>query len=84
MPAVIDTPEVVEHAEHALYEEQPPVRKVHPGFWHRVLRHVKQHRTHTRPGTPSSSHRLLHRIDTPEDLLARQYPALYIRAYASI
>jgi hypothetical protein len=49
-----------------------------------VLQHVKQHRVHTRYGMPSSSHRPLYRIDTPADLLARQYPALYIRAYAGV
>jgi hypothetical protein len=90
MPAVIDTPEVVEHEEHALYdehdlyEEQPPVREAHPGFWHRVQQYVKRHRVHTPHGTPSSTHGPLHGIDTPEDLLARQYPALSIRPYAGI
>jgi hypothetical protein len=84
MPAIIDTPEVVEYEEHILYEEQPPVCEAHSGVWRRVLQHVKQHRVHTRHGAPSSSHGPLHRIDTPEDLLARQYSALYIRAYAGV
>jgi hypothetical protein len=90
MPAVIDTPEIVEHEvhalykEHDLYEEQPPVREAHSGFWHTVLQYVKRHRVHTPHGTPSSSHGSLHPIEMPADLLARQYPSLYIRAYAGV
>jgi hypothetical protein len=90
MPSVIDAPERVEHEEHAFYEEhaiykeQPPVREAHPGFWHTVLQYVKRHRVHTPHGAPSSSHGLLHGIETPADLLAREYPSLYIRAYAGV
>ena len=90
MPSVIDAPEIIEHEEHAVYEEhaiykeQPPVRKAHPGFWYRVLRLVKRHRTRTPYGTLSSSHGSLHPIETPADLLAREYPSLYIRAYAGV
>ena len=90
MPSVIDAPEIVEHEEHAVYEahdlykEQPPVREGRPGFWHTVLQYVKRHRVHIAHGTPSSSHRSLHPIEMPADLLARQYPSLYIRAYAGV
>ena len=84
MPSVIDAPEIVEHEEHAVYEEQPPVREAHPGFWHRVLQYVKRHRVHTSHGTPSSSHGPLHWIETPADMLAREYQSLYIRTYAGV
>ena len=90
MPSVIDAPEIVEHEEHAVYKEhaiykkQLPVREAHPGFWHRVLRYVKRHRVHTPLCTPSSSHGPLHGIETPADLLAREYPSLYIRAYVGV
>ena len=90
MPSVIDAPEIVEHEEHAVYEEhaiykeQLPVREGHPGFWHTVLQYVKRHRVHTPHVTPSSSHGPLHGIETPADLLAREYPSLYIRAYAGV
>jgi len=90
MPSVIDAPEIVEHeeyaiyAEHAVYKKQPAVRKAHPGFWHTVLQFVKRHRAHTPYGTPSSSYRPLHPIEMPADLLARQYPSLYIRANAGV
>ena len=90
MPSVIDAPEIVEHEEdaiyeeHAIYKEQNPVREAHPGFWHTVLQYVKRYRVHTPHGTPSSSHGPLHQFETPADLLAREYPSLYIRAYAGV
>ena len=90
MPSVIDAPEIVEHEghavheEHASYKKQPLVRKAHPGFWYTVLRFVKRHRVHTPHGTPFSSHGPLHEIETPADLLAREYPSLYIRAYVGV
>ena len=90
MPSVIDTPEIVEHEEHAVYEahdhykEQLLVREGHPGFWHTVLQFVKRHRAHTPYDMPSSSYRPLHPIEMPADLLARQYPSLYIRANAGV
>jgi hypothetical protein len=90
MPSVIDAPEIVEHEEHAVYEEhaiykeQFPVREGHLGFWQTVLQYVKRHRVHTPSGTPFSSHGPLHPIETPVDLLAREYPSLYIRAYTGV
>jgi hypothetical protein len=90
MPAVMDTPEGVEHEEYALYEEhdqqveQPSVREAHPGFWRTVVQYLRRQRTHTRHDTPPSSHGALHPIETPAELLAREYPSLYIRAYAGV
>ena len=90
MPSVIDTPEIVEHEERALYEERDlykehsPVREAHAGVWYTVLRFVKRHRAPTPHGMLSSSHGPLHGIETPADLLAREYPSLYIRAYAGV
>jgi hypothetical protein len=90
MPAVIDTSEVVEREEYALYEEhdlyteQPQVHVARSGFWHTVLQYVKRHRVHKPHGMLSSSHGSLHPIETPVDMLARQYPSLYIRAYAGV
>ena len=90
MPSIIDAPEIVEHEEHAIseehaiYKEQPPVREAHFGFWHRVLQYVKRHRVYSLHGTSSSAHGPLHGIETPADLLAREYSSLYIRAYAGV
>jgi len=84
MPSVIDAPEIVEHEEHTIYKAQPPVRKAHLGFWHTVLQYLTWQRVHTPHGTLSSSHGSLHPIETPADLLVREYPSLYIRAYAGV
>ena len=90
MPAVIDTPEVVEYEEHALYEghdlykKQPQVHVARPGFWRTVVAYVRRQRVHRLHRTPSSPHGSLHPIETPADLLARQSPNLYIRAYAGV
>ncbi len=82
MLSVIDTPEIGEHEEHDLYEEQPQVRTTHPGFWHTVVHYVRRHRVHTPQGTPSSSRVSLHPFETPVELWARQYPSLYLQAFA--
>jgi hypothetical protein len=90
MPAVMDTPEIVEHEEHALYEdhdlheEQPQVRVARSGFWRTVVQYTRRQSGHRRHRTPSSSHGSLHPIEMPADMLARQYPSLYIRAYAGV
>ena len=83
MPAVIDTPEIVEHEEHTISEEQP-VRKAHPGFWYTVLQYVKRHRVHTPHGMPSLSHGSLHPIEMPMERLAREHPMLYLRVYTGL
>jgi len=84
MPSVIDAPEMVEHEAHTLYEEHPQVRVARAGFWRTVVQYMKRHRVHTPYGMPSSSHGSLHPIEMPADLLARQYPSLYIRAYTGV
>jgi hypothetical protein len=90
MSSVIDAPEIVEHEEHALYEahdiyaEQPQVHVARSGFWHTVLQYVKRHSVHTPHSTPSSSHGLVLPIEMPADMLARQYPGLYIQAYTGV
>lgn len=90
MPAVIDTPEVVEHEAHALYEahdfstEQPQVHVARSGFWHTVVRYLKRQSVHRLYKTRPASHGSLHPIEMPADMLARQYPGLYIQAYAGV
>jgi hypothetical protein len=82
MPSVIDTPEVGEHEEHDLYEEQPHARAAHRGFWHTVVQYIRRQRVHTLQSTPSSSHVSLHPFETPVEFWARQYPSLYLQAFA--
>ena len=84
MPSVIDTPAIVEHEAYAAYEAQPPVRDAHPGFWHTVLQYVKLQRVPTPHGTPATVYGPLRRMETPADLLARQYPGLYIHACGGV
>ena len=84
MPGVMNDPEVMAYEECTLSAEQPQARATHPEFWRTVVQCMKRHRVHTPHGTPSSSYGLLHRMDTPADVLARQYPSLYIRAYAGV
>ena len=84
MLSVIDAPELVEQEEHDLQEEQPEVHIAHRGFWHTVMQYVRRRRVHRLHSTPFSSHVSLHPIEMPADLLARQYPSLYIRAYAGV
>jgi hypothetical protein len=84
MPSVIDTPEIVEHEEHILYEAHPQVRVARSAFWRTVVQYMKRHKVHTPHGRPSSSHGSLHPIEMPADLLARQYPSLYIQTYAGV
>ena len=84
MPVMIDTPEGVEHDQHVLDDEQPQGRVAWSGFWRRVVQFLRPQRTPTIPDTMPSSHRPLHPIETPADLLAREYPTLYIRAYTGV
>jgi len=82
MLSVIDTPEIGEHEEHDLYEEQPQARAAHRGFWQTVKQHVTRHRVQTPTGTPSLSHISRHPFETPVEFWARQYPSLYLEAFA--
>jgi hypothetical protein len=84
MPSVIDAPEIIEHEEHAIYEEQVPVRVARSGFWRTVVEYVRRLRAHRLYRTLPSSHGSFHPIEAPADLLAREYPSLYIRAYAGV
>ena len=89
MPAVMDTPEVVEHEEYALYEhdlhkEQPQVRVARSGFWRTVAQYMRRQSAHRRHRTPSSSHGSLHPIEMPMERLAREYPTLYIQGFCGI
>jgi hypothetical protein len=84
MPAMIDAPEVVEYTEQDYSEEQPKIRRTRLGFWQRVKQYVKRHRVHTPRSTPTLSQGSLHPMEMPADLLARQYPSLYIQASCGV
>ena len=83
MPAVLDTPEVMDYETYDLPEAQPRVRPDCAGFWQTVAQYMRRPRVHRFHRTPSS--RLpAHKFEAPADLLARQYPTLFIQAYAGI
>jgi hypothetical protein len=84
MLSVIDTPEMVEHEEHTLYEDHPQVRVARSGFWRTVMQYMKRQSVHRLHRTAPISHGLMHPIEMPADLLARQYPGLYIRVYTGV
>jgi hypothetical protein len=88
MPSVMDAPELSEYVEtHDLTIEtieRPQPRQARPGFWrslaHKITTHLRP--TQRKPHAPSCSVR--RPFETPTDLLARQYPTLYLRALCSI
>jgi hypothetical protein len=88
MPSVMDAPELVEYVEiHDLTIEtleRPQPRGARPGFWrtlaHKITTHLRP--TPRRRHAPSCS--TPRPVETPTDLLARQYPALYIRAICGV
>jgi len=84
MPGVMSDPKVIAYEERTLSEEQLSARAAHPGFWHTVLQSVRWQSVRRLQSMSSSSHVSLHPIETPADLLARQYPSLYIRTYAGV
>ena len=84
MPGVMHDPEVVAYEECILYEEQPPARATHLRFWHTLLQYVRRQGVHRLQSMSSSSDGSLHPIETPADLLARQYPTLYIRVFTGV
>ena len=88
MPSVMDAPEVIEYVEtHDLTIEtlgRPQICRGRPGFWrtlaHKITAHLRP--TPRRRHAPSGS--MLRPFETPADLLARQYPTLYIRAICGV
>ncbi len=88
MPSVIDPPELSEYVEthDRTIEtiERPQIRRARPGFWRTLAHKITTHLTPTphKRHTPSCSAR--RPLETPADLLARQYPTLYLRALCGI
>jgi hypothetical protein len=83
MPAVLDAPEVLDYEAHDLYETQSQVCPDRAGFWQTVMQSMRRHRVR-RFHRPPSSRLPAHKFEAPADLLARQYPTLFIQAYAGI
>ena len=81
MPAVLETPEVMDYETYDLPEAHPPVRPARAGFWQTVAQYVRRHRANRRDRTASSPISV-HTFELPVDAWARRYPALYIQAFA--
>ena len=89
MVAVLDTPETIDHevdtiAEaHALRDIPVQRRPARAGFWRTLLQYMRRYTAYRVPRMPSS-YRSGYMCEAPVDLLARQYPTLYIQGYARI
>ena len=85
MPAVLDTHELLEHVEtHDLHIEKPLARRSHPGFWRTLAHGITKHLTPMPHEWQAPSCSPRRPFETPADLLARQYPTLYLRAICGI
>jgi hypothetical protein len=81
MPAVIDTPEVVEREEHNLHEEQPQVRVARAGFWHRLVQSVRRPRVHRSSRTRSSARSARLQMESPMACVAPEPRTLYLLGF---
>jgi hypothetical protein len=88
MPSVMDAPELIEYLEtHDLTLEtleRPQPRPVHPGFWRTLVHRITPYLTPKRREHHTSSCSTRRPYEAPTDLLARQYPTLYLRALCGI
>jgi hypothetical protein len=80
MPSVLATSTRVDHLDvYDRHTAPPSARRAQQGFWRTLAQHLawpRIQRSHRRQHACAVSHR----IETPAELLARQYPALYIQA----
>jgi hypothetical protein len=87
MPAVIDTPELIEIEQvgtHNLPIERPQRRAARPGFWR-----TRMHRITTPLTSPPREgytpvYSVPRPFETPMDSLVRKYPSLVLHALAII
>jgi len=90
MPSVLDTPELVEDVEtheltpHGLTIERPQPRRAHPGFWRTLASTITHSLTPTPRERRAPSWNARRPFETPAELLARQYPTLYLRALSGV
>ena len=88
MPSVIDTPEFVAYVEtHALAIDTPERHqpgRARPEFWRTLAHTIAEYFTPAPRKQHVPSYRARQPFETPADLLARQYPNLYIRAFCGL
>ena len=88
MPSVMDAPELIEYVEtHDLTIEtleRPQPHRIRRGFWRSLAHQLTHYLAPTRRERRASSGSARRPFETPADLLARQYPTLYLRAICGI
>ena len=85
MPSVLDTPELIEDIDvQTLPTMQPQARRVQTGFWHTLVQSIARLHIFSASRTARGCRVSVHQMETPQDLLARQYPSLYIRASCGV
>jgi hypothetical protein len=87
MPAVVDTPELMEIAQietHDLTREQPPARTARPGFWRTLAHGITTHLTPPPRERYAPVYRVPRPFETPMDRLAQEYPSVSVYALALI
>jgi hypothetical protein len=87
MSAVMDTPEILEHKEHDLYEEHdlqeepPKVRGARGGFWHTVVQSLRRDSTHRLQRRSSADRSARRQLELPMARLAQEHPMLYLLGF---
>ena len=87
MPSVMDAPELMEYVEThdlTIERELPQQRRARPGFWRTLAHKITAHLRPPPRTRHTSSSGMPRPFETPADLLARQYPTLYIRAICGV
>jgi hypothetical protein len=82
MPSVLATSTFVDHNDvHDLPTELPRTRRAQQGFWRTLAQHVAWLRV---PRTRRMQHLCVvtHRVETPVELFARQYPSSYLLGFS--
>ena len=77
MPAVIDTPQLLEHNEtDTLSIERPQPRRVRPRFWRTLAHGITQDLTPTPRERHAPSCSMPRPFETPMDRLVRELPSI--------
>ena len=88
MPSVMDAPELMEYVETHDFAietlDRPQPRRIRPGFWRTYAHRIATHLIPRRREWPVPSYRVCQSFETPADLLAREYPTLYLRAFTGV
>jgi hypothetical protein len=84
MPSVLATSTRVDHLDvYDLHTAPPSARRAQKGFWRTLAQHLAWPRIQ-RPHRRQHAGAVSHRIETPMELLARQYPSLYVQAFLGV